>query len=71
MQDELVAELNQDSNPRLYKLNEALGSLIEDFSLVGFVPLCASLSFCRAPLCYSERRLHLRSSARTSSLGHV
>ena len=40
-QDELVAELNQDSNPRFFKLNEALGSLIEDYSLVGFVPLCA------------------------------
>ncbi len=40
-QDELVAELNRDSNPRLFKLNEALGSLIEDYSLVGFVPLSA------------------------------
>jgi hypothetical protein len=37
-----VAELNRDSNPRLFKLNEALGSLIEDYSLVGFVPLSVS-----------------------------
>lgn len=36
---ELVAELNEDSNPSLFKLNEAMGSLLEDYSLVGFLPL--------------------------------
>jgi len=37
--DELVAELNEESNPSLYRLNAAMASLLEDYSLVGFLPL--------------------------------
>uniref|UniRef100_A0A7S4JBK5 GPN-loop GTPase 3 n=1 Tax=Guillardia theta TaxID=55529 RepID=A0A7S4JBK5_GUITH len=37
--DELIADLNADSNPAMYKLNQAMGSLLDDYSLVGFLPL--------------------------------
>jgi hypothetical protein len=37
--DELAAELSNDMNPAYARLNMALCSLIDDFSLVGFLPL--------------------------------
>eukprot|EP01132_Coremiostelium_polycephalum_P001404 gene1404-1773_t len=35
----LVDELNLETNNRYHKLNRAIGSLLEDYSLVGFLPL--------------------------------
>eukprot|EP00286_Rhodomonas_abbreviata_P011715 CAMPEP_0181319770 /NCGR_PEP_ID=MMETSP1101-20121128/17755_1 /TAXON_ID=46948 /ORGANISM="Rhodomonas abbreviata, Strain Caron Lab Isolate" /LENGTH=262 /DNA_ID=CAMNT_0023427405 /DNA_START=121 /DNA_END=909 /DNA_ORIENTATION=+ len=37
--EELINDLNADSSPSLLRLNQAMGSLLEDFSLVGFLPL--------------------------------
>ena len=37
--DELAADLDNESNPAYARLNSALCSLIDDFSLVGFLPL--------------------------------
>jgi len=35
----LIAELNSETNPNMHNLNEAIGSLLEDFSMVSFLPL--------------------------------
>ncbi|KAM9956026.1 hypothetical protein ACTFIW_002238 [Dictyostelium discoideum] len=35
----LVEELNLETHDRYHRMNKAIGSLLEDFSLVGFVPL--------------------------------
>eukprot|EP00293_Proteomonas_sulcata_P009087 CAMPEP_0184306356 /NCGR_PEP_ID=MMETSP1049-20130417/15372_1 /TAXON_ID=77928 /ORGANISM="Proteomonas sulcata, Strain CCMP704" /LENGTH=254 /DNA_ID=CAMNT_0026618597 /DNA_START=89 /DNA_END=853 /DNA_ORIENTATION=+ len=37
--ENLVADLNESSNPSMYRLNQAMGELLEDYSLVGFLPL--------------------------------
>lgn len=34
----LVSELNEEMNPKFHKLNLAMASLIEDYSMVGFLP---------------------------------
>ncbi len=36
---QLISELNREMNPRYHKLNKALGNLIDDYSMVAFVPL--------------------------------
>ena len=37
--DELLADLHEEMPPKFRRLNEAMASLIEDYSLVAFVPL--------------------------------
>lgn len=35
----LVHDLNKTTSKKFHRLNEAIGSLIEDYSMVGFIPL--------------------------------
>lgn len=35
----IVSSLNAETHPRFHKLNEALGSMMEDYSMINFVPL--------------------------------
>lgn len=35
----LTDEINRETNPKFYALNEAIVQLIEDFSMVSFLPL--------------------------------
>jgi hypothetical protein len=35
----LMHDINEDTAPRFHKLNEAIGSLLDDYSMVSFIPL--------------------------------